>query len=171
MECSEYISWDRGIECQGVCFNYADGEIVLSVYKNLPGVARELAGTSFQRTFSRDEWDAINKYLMKTHDDVEGVFVDDFDEDEEKKELKKLEEMVPDERFTPRIRDISEQVKEAESSPLFQQIPTEGGEPLTANIAVKAVGPPKMSNAEVILPENKVPAMTKEEIKENGKEV
>ena len=162
----------RGICCGNeVYFNYVDGEVVMTMYRDVPGVRMDRRDPNVIKTFSRDKWDAICRYLMETLDKVEGVFVDDFDEDEEKKELKKLEEMVPDERFTPRIRDISEQVKEAESSPLFQQIPTEGGEPLTANIAVKAVGPPKMSNAEVILPENKVPAMTKEEMKENGKEV
>ena len=148
MECSE----DRGIELNGLCFNYVDGNVTLTVFKNLPGITRELAGTIFQRSFSISEWEDINKYLMETLDKVEGVFVDDFDEDENE-----------------------EEAKEAESSPLFEQIAPEGGEPIT--IHSKRIDSsvsselPAMSNAEAILPENKVPAMTKEEMKEDGKEV
>ena len=58
------LSEDRGLECQGVCFDLTDGKIVLSVYKNLPGIKRNLAGTSFLRTFTIDDWKAINGYLM-----------------------------------------------------------------------------------------------------------
>ena len=79
MECSK----DRGIECKGVYFNYVDGEVILSVYQNLPGIKRELAGTTFRKTFSIDQWGEINHYLMETLDKVEGVFVDEEAEEEE----------------------------------------------------------------------------------------
>ena len=59
MECSE----DRGIESQGVCFNLVDGKIVLAVYQNLPGIERHLAGTTFLRAFTIDDWEDINGYL------------------------------------------------------------------------------------------------------------
>ncbi len=81
MECSE----DRGIECQGLCFNYVDGNVTLTVYKNLPGITRELAGTIFQRSFSISEWEEINGYLRETLDEAEGVF-DDRDGDEKEEE-------------------------------------------------------------------------------------
>ena len=128
MECSE----DRGIECQGLCFNYVDGNVTLTVFKNLPGVARERAGTIFQRAFSPQEWEEINRFLMKTLDKVEGVFVDDFDEDEDEDE---------------------EEAKEAESSPLFEQVVPEAVGPLDRRNPTKA---------------NSIPKMTKEE---DGKEV
>ncbi len=117
MECSE----DRGIECQGLCFNYVDGNVTLTVFKNLPGVARELAGTIFQRAFSPQEWEEINRFLMKTLDKVEGIF-----------------------------NDVEEDEVVGESSPLFEQVVPESGEPPKAN---------------------SIPKMTKEEMKEDGKEV
>ena len=127
----------RGItEGNEVYFDYVDGEVVMTMYRNVPGVRMDRRDPNVIKTFSRDDWDAVCRYLMKTLDKVEGVFVDDFNDKEE--------------------------VKEAESSPLFQQVVPETS---------KANGIPKMSNAEAILPENKVPAMTKEEMKENGKEV
>lgn len=70
------VSEDRGIECRGVCFNYVDGKITLKVYQNLPGITRELAGTTFEKSFSLDEWKDINGYLMGILDRVEGVFDD-----------------------------------------------------------------------------------------------
>ena len=100
MECSE----DRGIELNGLCFNYVDGEVVLSVYKNLPGVTRKLAGTIFQRAFSPQEWEEINRFLMKTLDRVEGIF-----------------------------NDVEEDEVVGESSPLFEQVVPESGEPPKAN--------------------------------------
>ena len=57
------VSEDRGIECQGVCFNLVDGKIVLAVYQNLPGIKRDLAGTTFLRAFEIDDWLAVNRYL------------------------------------------------------------------------------------------------------------
>ncbi|KKK78754.1 hypothetical protein LCGC14_2840360, partial [marine sediment metagenome] len=86
----------RGItEGNEVYFDYVDGEVVMTMYRDVPGVRMDRRDPNVIKTFSRDKWDAICRYLMETLDKVEGVFVDDFDEDEEKKELKKLEEMVP----------------------------------------------------------------------------
>ena len=68
------VSEDRGIESQGVCFDLVDGKIVLAVYKNLPGIKRHLAGTSFLRAFTIDDWKAINGYLMDAVGDVEETF-------------------------------------------------------------------------------------------------
>ena len=68
------VSEDRGIESQGVCFDLVDGKIVLAVYKNLPGIKRHLAGTSFLRAFTIDDWKAINGYLMDCVGDVEETF-------------------------------------------------------------------------------------------------
>lgn len=65
------LSEDRGIECQGVCFNFVDGKIVLSVYQNLPGIKRDLAGTTFLRSFTIDDWLAVNKYLRDAAGDIE----------------------------------------------------------------------------------------------------
>ena len=159
MECSE----DRGIESNGLCFNYVDGNVTLTVFKNLPGVARELAGTIFQRAFSPQEWEEINRFLIKTLDKVEGVF-NDVEEDDGVIEIDSEGNVHPPEasKVLSEISQLREEAKEAESSPLFQQVVPETS---------KANGIPKMSNAEAILPENKVPAMTKEEMKENGKEV
>ena len=67
------LSEDRGLESQGVCFDLTDGKIVLSVYKNLPGIKRNLAGTSFLRSFTIDDWKAINGYLMDAVGDVEEI--------------------------------------------------------------------------------------------------
>jgi len=58
------VSEDRGIECQGVCFDFIDGKIVLSIYQNLPGIKRHLAGTTFLKAFTIDDWKAVNRYLM-----------------------------------------------------------------------------------------------------------
>ena len=74
---------DRGIECRGLCFDYVDGEVILSVYQNLPGIDRELAGTTFRKTFSKDEWGEINKYLIGVVDKAEGVFVDEEEDEDE----------------------------------------------------------------------------------------
>ena len=126
----------RGIECNGVCFIF-DAEmdvVVMAMYRDLPGVRGDLLQPNIEKVFTKIEWGEINDFLLAGASEME---VDDFDEDED-------------------------EAKEAESSPLFQQIGPETS---------KANGIPKMSNAEAILPENKVPAMTKEEMKEDGKEV
>ena len=68
------VSEDRGIECQGVCFNLVDGKIVLAVYQNLPGIKRNLAGTTFLRAFTIDDWLAVNRYLRDMVGDVEETF-------------------------------------------------------------------------------------------------
>ncbi|MCH7756700.1 hypothetical protein IIC45_01270, partial [Patescibacteria group bacterium] len=68
------LSEDRGLECQGVCFNFVDGKIVLSVYQNLPGIKRNLAGTTFLRAFTIDDWKAINRYLRDAVGDIEETY-------------------------------------------------------------------------------------------------
>lgn len=73
METSE----DRGIECKGLCFSYVDGNVILSVYQNLPGIRRDLAGTIFQKTFSGDEWSKINHYLDDS--EMRGVILGEDD--------------------------------------------------------------------------------------------
>ena len=88
METSE----DRGIECKGLCFDYVDGEVILSVYQNLPGIDRELAGTTFRKTFSKDEWGEINRHLMGTLEMIEEVLGEaDVEEEEDEDE----EESIP----------------------------------------------------------------------------
>ena len=67
------LSEDRGIECQGVCFDFIDGKIVLSVYQNLPGIKRHLAGTTFLKAFTIDDWKAVNGYLMDAVGDDEDI--------------------------------------------------------------------------------------------------
>ena len=66
------LSEDRGIECQGVSFDFIDGKVVLAVYQNLPGIKRHLAGTTFLKAFTIDDWKAVNRYLgdMVGDDDV-----------------------------------------------------------------------------------------------------
>ena len=76
------LSEDRGLECQGVCFNFVDGKIVLSVYQNLPGIKRDLAGTTFLRSFTIDDWLAVNKYLRDAAGDIE-----EEEEEEEEEEV------------------------------------------------------------------------------------
>ena len=75
------VSEDRGIESQGVCFNLVDGKIVLAVYQNLPGIKRNLAGTTFLRAFTIDDWLAVNGYLRSLLGND-----DDMDIEEEEKE-------------------------------------------------------------------------------------
>ena len=85
------LSEDRGLECQGICFDLTDGKIVLSVYKNLPGIKRNLAGTSFLRSFTIDDWKAINGYLMDAVSDSEEVSevpqVEEVEEEVEEEEI------------------------------------------------------------------------------------
>ncbi|KKL70584.1 hypothetical protein LCGC14_2103420 [marine sediment metagenome] len=147
MECSE----DRGIECQGLCFNYVDGNVTLTVYKNLPGITRELAGTIFQRSFSINQWEEINGYLRETLDEANvytpearKVLAESRElrkegmEKEEAEGLRKLEEMEVDKAFTPKVRDLPDAAD-------------------TSNVELPKV--------------NSIPSMTKdEEAEENGKE-
>ena len=77
------VSEDRGIECQGVCFNLVDGKIVLAVYQDLPGIKRNLAGTTFLRSFTIDDWLAVNRYLRDMVGDVDDMDVEKEEEEEE----------------------------------------------------------------------------------------
>ncbi|MEK0326039.1 MAG: hypothetical protein QQN63_10085 [Nitrosopumilus sp.] len=82
------VSEDRGIECQGVCFNLVDGKIVLAVYQNLPGIKRDLAGTTFLRAFEIDDWLVVNRFLKDMVGDVEmrELILGDVEEKEEEEE-------------------------------------------------------------------------------------
>ena len=76
------VSEDRGIESQGVCFNLVDGKIVLAVYQNLPGIKRDLAGTTFLRAFEIDDWLAVNGYLRNLLGDDDDMGGEEVEEEE-----------------------------------------------------------------------------------------
>ncbi len=120
----------RGICCGNeVYFDYVDGEVVMTMYRDMPGVRMDRRDPNVIKSFSVDQWGEINEYLKETLDDVEGVFRDNgFGEDEVIHEEADLSKMMPG--------------------------------------AENSIELPRMSNAEAILPENKVPAMTKDEIQE-----
>lgn len=84
----------RGLECNGVCFNYVDGKVVMAMYRELPGVSADVLQPNVSVTFSVDQWGEINKYLRETLDDVEGVFSDDDDDGDEGEEEVEEEESV-----------------------------------------------------------------------------
>ena len=87
----------RGICCENeVYFDYVDGEVVMTMYRDVPGVRMDRRAPNVIKSFSINQWEEINGYLRETLDEVEGVF-DDRDEGEG-------------------------EAKEAESSPLFQQV-------------------------------------------------
>lgn len=73
------VSEDRGIECRGISFNYVDGKITLKVYQNLPGISRDLAGVTFEKSFSPNDWGEINSFLMKLHEMTKGFPEDDIE--------------------------------------------------------------------------------------------
>ena len=87
------------VEGRGVCcgnevyFDYVDGKVVMTMYRDMPGVRSDRLKPNVIKTFVPAQWGEINEYLMGTLDRVEGVFNDD-----------------------------EEEAEEAESSPLFQQI-------------------------------------------------
>ncbi|KKL27790.1 hypothetical protein LCGC14_2381640 [marine sediment metagenome] len=144
----------RGVTSGNEVYFIFDAEndvVVMATYRDAPGVRSDLLKPNIVKTFSKDEWGDINEFLSAGASE---------NEEEE-----------------------AEEAEEAESSPLFQQIvpetsdeeKEEGDEPdispvlglhSTADIAVDDVELPKMSNAEAILPENKVPTMTKDEVQE-----
>ena len=139
----------RGVTSGNEVYFIFDAEndvVVMATYKDAPGVRSDLLKPNIIKTFSKDEWGDINEFLSAG----------------------------------ARENEEEEEAEEAESSPLFQQIVPETSDldssmeapdiSLTANIAGRDVELPKMNNAEAILPENKVPAMTKEEKEEDGKE-
>ncbi len=95
---------ERGICCGNeVYFNYVDGEVVMTMYKDVPGVRMDRRDPNVVKTFSRDDWGDINKYLMETLDKCFQGYAK------------------------------REEVKEAESSPLFQQVIPEPAELPKAN--------------------------------------
>ncbi|KKL08840.1 hypothetical protein LCGC14_2571830, partial [marine sediment metagenome] len=90
------------VEGRGVCcgnevyFDYVDGEVVMTMYRDMPGVRSDRLKPNVIKTFVPAQWGEINEYLMGTLDRVEGVFND--------------------------VEEEAEEAEEAESSPLFQQI-------------------------------------------------
>ncbi len=72
----------RGI-CSGneVYFDYVDGEVVMTMYRDMPGVRMDRRDPNVIKSFSVGQWGEINEYLRETLDDVEGVFSDDGVED------------------------------------------------------------------------------------------
>ena len=67
----------RGIQCGNeVYFNYVDGEVVMTTYRDVPGVRMDRRDPNVIKTFSIEQWGKINEFLRETLDDVEGVFSD-----------------------------------------------------------------------------------------------
>ena len=139
----------RGICCGNeVYFDYVDGEVVMTMYRDMPGVRMDRRSPNVIKSFSVGQWGDINKYLGETLDKFEGVFSDDEDvAGDDVIEIDSKGGVHPPEA----VSILSE----------IQQL-RKGGTKL-----------PKMGNAEAILPENKVPAMTKSELEkeENGEEI
>ncbi|HEC66961.1 MAG TPA: hypothetical protein ENI23_16925 [bacterium] len=127
-------------------FDRENDVVVMATYRDAPGVRSDLLQPNLTKTFSVDEWVAINRFLSVGRDDYDEDEDKEKgdDEDEEKRGLAKLEEMEVDKAFAPKVMDL----------------------PSTANIATKDIMLPKMNNAKAILPENSVPAMTKDEVQE-----
>ena len=67
----------RGICCENeVYFDYVDGEIVMTMYRDVPGVRMDRRAPNVIKSFSINQWEEINRYLRETLDEVEGVFDD-----------------------------------------------------------------------------------------------
>ncbi|KKL97075.1 hypothetical protein LCGC14_1838070, partial [marine sediment metagenome] len=67
----------RGICCENeVYFDYVDGEIVMTMYRDVPGVRMDRRAPNVIKSFSINQWEEINGYLRETLDEVEGVFDD-----------------------------------------------------------------------------------------------
>ena len=65
----------RGINCENeVYFDYVDGEIVMTMYRDMAGVRMDRRDPNVIKSFSIDQWEEINGYLRETLDDVEGVY-------------------------------------------------------------------------------------------------
>jgi len=96
------VTDDRGIECKGLCFALHHGEISVSAhhggisvsaYRDHPGVRRDLNEPYFHKHFTIEEWKEISDYLMQMHDRGDGPELVE-DEDEEKDEPEKVEEVT-----------------------------------------------------------------------------
>jgi hypothetical protein len=106
----------RGINCENeVYFDYVDGEVVMTIYRDMPGVRMDRRDPNVIKTFSVDQWGEVNKYLMETLDDVEGVFSDD-DRDEEEEIQEKFDPITG-------TQNEEEEEKEAEL-PKVNSIPS-----------------------------------------------
>jgi hypothetical protein len=113
----------RGINCENeVYFDYVDGEVVMTIYRDMPGVRMDRRDPNVIKVFSVDQWGEINKYLMETLDDVEGVYSDDDEGEGEDEE----------EVTVPIVPSLTQQGL----APV----------PLTANIAAKDVELPKVNS-------------------------
>ena len=67
----------RGICCENeVYFDYVDGEIVMTMYRDVPGVRMDRRAPNVIKSFSINQWEEINGYLRETLDEAEGVFDD-----------------------------------------------------------------------------------------------
>ena len=124
----------RGISCgNDVYFNYIDGRVVMSMYRDVPGVAMARRDPNVVKSFTPAQWGEVNDYLL-------GV---SHDEESPEETLEEEEVTVPGPNIV--------------SAPSLKT-----GQGVLPQVS----GIPKMGNAEDILPENSVPAMTKDKIQE-----
>ena len=73
----------RGINCEnGVYFDFVDDAVVMTIYKDMPGTPPDRIQPNVIKSFPVSNWESINRYLMGTHDKINGVLSDDMDEDE-----------------------------------------------------------------------------------------
>ena len=170
----------RGVTSGNEVYFIFDAEndvVVMATYSDAPGVRSDLLQPNIIKTFSKDEWGDINEFLSagarENEEEEEAEEAESsplFQQivpdritipktsDEEKEGLKKLEEMEVDEALAPKVRD---EISVLHESLMFSNEKMD--QPVSANKGGKL---PAMGNSELILPENKVPAMTKEEIQE-----
>ncbi|KKN22420.1 hypothetical protein LCGC14_0915440 [marine sediment metagenome] len=78
----------RGISCGNeVYFDYVDGEVVITMYRDVPGVRMDVRAPNVIKAFSKEDWVVIQAFLMRLfwptlagkHEKVEGVFSDLID--------------------------------------------------------------------------------------------
>lgn len=74
------VTEGRGVECgNDVYFSFVDGKIVFSIYRDVPGVRMDRREPNVVKSFSVEEWTAINEYLFS-------LFGDNVNEVEEEEE-------------------------------------------------------------------------------------
>ena len=135
----DYVN-GRGICCGNeVYFDYVDGNVVMKMYRDMPGVRMDRLQPNIIKTFSVDQWRELNKYLGETVDKVEGVFSGD------------------DEPFEPAD---SAEVENRDEERV-------GVEEESATASVVADELPKIGDGEPIFPGKGLPAMTKSELEDN----
>ena len=129
----------RGISNGNEVYFIFDAEndvVVMATYKNAPGVRSDLLQPNIIKTFSKDEWGDINEFLSAGRDDYD----EDEDEDDDVIEI-----------------DSEGKVHPPEGEKVLAEI---------QELRKEGVTLPKMNNTKAILPENSVPAMTKDEVQE-----